>query len=81
VVDIVVREIWSRSRLPLPALSEIWDLVDHRGEGRLSREEFVVGMWLVDQSLKGRKVPTRVMESVWASVRLTGVKVKKKNFK
>ncbi|KAF2102457.1 hypothetical protein NA57DRAFT_33341 [Rhizodiscina lignyota] len=80
VLDLVVREIWSRSRLPAAVLAEIWDLVDRRGEGRLNREQFVVGMWLVDQSLKGRKVPRSVMESVWASVRLAGVKLKKKNF-
>lgn len=80
VLDLVVREIWSRSRLPSHVLAEIWDLVDHRREHRLSREEFVVGTWLVDQCLKGRKVPSRVMDSVWMSVKLLGVKVRKKNF-
>lgn len=80
VLDLVVRDIWSRSRLPASVLGEIWDLVDRRRVRRLTREEFVVGLWLIDQSLKGRKVPARVMESVWASVRLMGVKVKSKNF-
>lgn len=80
VLDLVVRDIWGRSRLPSHVLEEIWDLVDHRGERRLTREEFVVGTWLVDQCLKGRKVPSRVMDSVWASVKLMGVKVRKKNF-
>lgn len=81
VLNLVVREIWSRSRLPASTLAEIWDLVDRKGEGQLDREEFVVGMWLVDQSLKGRKVPNTVQDSVWASVRLTGVKMRKKNFR
>lgn len=80
VLDLVVRDIWNRSRLPASMLEEIWLLVDRRGVRRLTREEFVVGLWLIDQSLKGRKLPARVMESVWASVRLMGVKVKKKNF-
>jgi hypothetical protein len=76
VINLVVKEIWDRSRLPEHALEEVWDLVDGRGVGRLRREEFVVGLWLVDQRLKGRKLPLRVSESVWASVRGVGVKVK-----
>jgi hypothetical protein len=52
-------------------------LVD--GSGRLTKEEFVVGLWLIDQRLKGRKLPVRVSDSVWDSVRgLPGVKVKRK---
>ncbi|KAL1592802.1 Increased rDNA silencing protein [Paraconiothyrium brasiliense] len=76
VLDLVVREIWSRSRLPEHVLEEVWDLVDSRGIGRLKREEFVVGMWLIDQRLKGRKLPIKVSDSVWQSVRGMGVKVK-----
>ncbi|KAI9711849.1 MAG: Increased rDNA silencing protein [Bogoriella megaspora] len=47
---------------------------ERKGWGRcvLSREEFVVGMWLLDQRLKGRKLPIKVGESVWASVRGVG---------
>ncbi|KAF2867706.1 hypothetical protein BDV95DRAFT_581581 [Massariosphaeria phaeospora] len=76
VLNLVVKELWLRSRLSENVLEEVWDLVDGRGVGRLRREEFVVGMWLVDQRLKGRKLPVRVSESVWASVRGAGVKVK-----
>lgn len=76
VLNVVTREIWARSRLPEHVLEEVWDLVDGRGVGRLSREEFVVGLWLIDQRLKGRKLPVKVSESVWASVRGVGVKVK-----
>ncbi|KAI9794750.1 MAG: Increased rDNA silencing protein [Candelina submexicana] len=75
----VVRDIWSRSRLPSEVLQEVWDLVDGTGNGRLEREEFVVGLWLIDQSLKGRKLPIKVSESVWGSVRrLGGIKVPKR---
>lgn len=76
VLNLVTKEIWIRSRLPEHVLEEVWSLVDGRGVGRLRREEFVVGMWLIDQRLKGRKLPLRVSESVWGSVRHAGVKVK-----
>ncbi|KAF2502147.1 hypothetical protein BU16DRAFT_1122 [Lophium mytilinum] len=73
---LVVRDVWARSRLPEHVLEEVWNLVDSRGLARLRREEFVVGLWLVDQMLKGRKLPPRVTESVWGSVRGAGVRVK-----
>ncbi|EEP80220.1 predicted protein [Uncinocarpus reesii 1704] len=60
VFNIVVDDIWSRSRLPRPKLEEIWNLVSHDALGMLSREEFVVGMWLIDLSLMGHKLPTKV---------------------
>jgi hypothetical protein len=76
VLNLVTKEIWTRSRLPDHELEEVWSLVDGREIGRLRRDEFVVGMWLIDQRLKGRKLPVRVGESVWGSVRGAGVKVK-----
>ena len=75
VLDLVTKEIWLRSRLPNTVLEEVWALVDARGERVLRKEEFVVGLWLIDQRLKGRKLPIRVSDSVWASVRGAGVKV------
>ena len=78
VLGIIVRDIWRRSRLPDDVLEEIWNLVDTNRQGALGKEEFVVGMWLIDQRLKGRKLPVNVSESVWASVRmLSGIKVPK----
>jgi len=68
VVNAVVREIWKRSRLPDDELAEVWDLVDAPRRGALGRKGFVVGMWLVDQRLRGRKIPAKVSESVWDSV-------------
>ncbi|XXH04616.1 hypothetical protein Hte_011033 [Hypoxylon texense] len=73
VANVVARDIWSRSRLPADELAEVWDLVDRRGVGALDRAEFVVGMWLIDQRLRGRKIPRKVSESVWGSAR--GVRV------
>ena len=75
VLNVVVRDIWSRSRLPSEVLEEVWDLVDVRGDGKLEREEFVVGFWLIESRLRGNKLPSKVSESMWASVRrLSGVK-------
>ncbi|KAH9906191.1 hypothetical protein F4778DRAFT_769361 [Xylariomycetidae sp. FL2044] len=73
VANVVVRDIWSRSRLPFDELSEVWDLVDSRSVGVLDKAEFVVGMWLIDQRLRGRKIPRKVGDSVWGSAK--GVRV------
>lgn len=73
VLNIVVREVWKRSRLPADELAEVWDLVDRLGIGALGRQEFVVGMWLIDQRLRGRKIPIKVSDSVWGST--NGMKV------
>ncbi|KAJ5160008.1 uncharacterized protein N7482_007012 [Penicillium canariense] len=76
VLNLVVREIWSRSRLPPAILEQVWDLVDSQHTGLLTKEEFVVGMWLIDQQLKGHKLPVKVPDSVWDSVRyVTGIKL------
>jgi hypothetical protein len=76
VCSLVVRDIFSRSRLHVDVLEEVYTLVDRSQNGRLEREEFVVGLWLIDQRLKGRKLPIKVSDSVWKSVGvLGGIKV------
>jgi hypothetical protein len=78
VCNLVARDIFSRSRLHVDVLEEVYSLVDRQGNGRLEKEEFVVGLWLIDQRLKGRKLPIKVTESVWKSVGiLGGIKVRK----
>ncbi|KAH8161820.1 hypothetical protein CIB48_g6418 [Xylaria polymorpha] len=42
VVNVVVRDIWARSRLPFDELAEVWDLVDTQGRGALDKAQFVV---------------------------------------
>ncbi|TGJ80675.1 hypothetical protein E0Z10_g8076 [Xylaria hypoxylon] len=73
VANVVARDIWARSRLPFDELAEVWDLVDTQGKGALDRAQFVVGMWLIDQRLRGRKIPRKVSDSVWGSAK--GVRV------
>ncbi|KAM3501117.1 hypothetical protein MY10362_005817 [Beauveria mimosiformis] len=68
VVNVVVRDIWKRSRLPTEELAEVWELVDREHRGYLTRQEFVVGMFLIDQRLRGRKLPPKVSDSIWGSV-------------
>lgn len=72
----VVRIIWRRSRLSDSTLAVIWDLVDRNYDGTLNRESFLVGMWLVDQCLYGRKLPSQIDPRVWSSVGRLNVKVR-----
>jgi len=83
VLNTVVKDLWRRSRLPDDVLSEVWELVtgSQAHVDRLGREEFAVGLWLIDQRLKGNKLPVKVSESVWASVRrLPGIKVPRNRY-
>jgi hypothetical protein len=72
VCNLVVRDIFSRSRLHPDVLEEVYSLIDRKQNGGLERDEFVVGLWLIDQRLKGRKLPIRVSDSVWKSVGVLG---------
>ncbi|KAF2670409.1 hypothetical protein BT63DRAFT_400645 [Microthyrium microscopicum] len=79
VLNLVVREVWKRSRLSPSTLSEIWELVDDRRIGQLTKNQFIVGLWLIDQRLKGSKLPIKVSQSLWDSVKRfsgTGVKIR-----
>ncbi|ODQ54364.1 hypothetical protein SAICODRAFT_29508 [Saitoella complicata NRRL Y-17804] len=74
---LVLRGLWNRSRLPNANLAQIFALVhtaspfEHQHAilpGYLSREEFLVGMWLIDGMLAGKKLPKEVAKEVWESV-------------
>lgn len=78
---VVVKRIWQRSRLPAQTLEAIWNLVDFRNDGTLNKAEFLVGMWLVDQCLYGRKLPKKVDDVVWESLGHIGVTVVKRKHK
>lgn len=69
VLNLVVRDIWSRSCLSNDILQQIWDLVDRQNVRLLTRDEFVVGMWLIDRKLEGNRLPVSVPDSVWNSTR------------
>ncbi|KAK9472744.1 uncharacterized protein V1510DRAFT_416793 [Dipodascopsis tothii] len=75
ICDIVVRELWERSRLGAETLAKIWDLVCHGPELFLTEDEFVVGTWLVDQCLYGRKLPQQLPSEVWSGVGRLGIRL------
>lgn len=75
MLGVVVKRIWERSRLPPQTLELIWNLVDFRQDGSLNRVEFLVGMWLIDQCLYGRKLPKKVEDTVWESLGYIGLDV------
>lgn len=75
ILGAVVKRIWNRSRLPGDILEQIWNLVDFRRDGTLNKNEFLVGMWLVDQCLYGRKLPKKIEPIVWDSLGGIGVNV------
>ncbi|QID86463.1 Increased rDNA silencing protein [Saccharomyces pastorianus] len=68
ILNIIVHDIWKRSNVPSSLLAEIYAKVDSRKDGTLDRKSFIVGMWLVDQCLYGRKLPNVVEQCVWDSV-------------
>ncbi|EEB05699.1 ENTH/VHS domain-containing protein [Schizosaccharomyces japonicus yFS275] len=72
VCNIVVRDLWARSGIPFSTLAQIYNLVSRDRRPWLTRDEFVVGMFLIDQYLAGRKLPSKVPDSVWISSRRMG---------
>ncbi|EJS43148.1 YJL083W [Saccharomyces arboricola H-6] len=67
MLNLVVKDIWYRSNLPTDLLVQIYNLVDTRKDGTLDRKSFIVGMWLVDQCLYGRKLTNELDQRVWNS--------------
>lgn len=47
-------QFFSNSRLPEEALAQIWDLADINSQGRLTRDEFAVAMYLIRQQRSKR---------------------------
>ncbi|CAI4564809.1 AVB_G0029380.mRNA.1.CDS.1 [Saccharomyces cerevisiae] len=68
MLNLVVKDIWYRSNLPRDLLVQIYNMVDTRKDGTLDRKSFIVGMWLVDQCLYGRKLTNELDQRVWNSV-------------
>ncbi|KAH9829145.1 uncharacterized protein C8Q71DRAFT_791365 [Rhodofomes roseus] len=48
---------FSKSKLPDGVMAEIWELADTNHDGRLTRDEFAVAMYLIREKLKGRELP------------------------
>ena len=82
ILNILVYEIWSRSHLSPKLLRQIYNMVDLYKDGLLRRRSFIVGMWLIDQCLYGKKLPPKVDDRVWQSVDkiIIGVNIDAKSF-
>ncbi|KAL8282374.1 hypothetical protein RB597_009878 [Gaeumannomyces tritici] len=48
---------FSQSRLPEDTLAQIWDLADLTSQGRLTRDEFAIAMYLIRQQRTNRDTP------------------------
>ncbi|KAF9566357.1 hypothetical protein CPC08DRAFT_814926 [Agrocybe pediades] len=61
----IVKLIWKRSKLSNAQLAEIWNECDITGQGVLSREAFVKGMWRIDEEL--RRAQTQAIKAATSS--------------
>lgn len=52
-----------QSGLPETDLAQVWDLADIRKEGKLSKDEFAVAMFLINNKLSGHELPTALSQS------------------
>ncbi|KAI9140305.1 hypothetical protein BKA69DRAFT_515770 [Paraphysoderma sedebokerense] len=52
IAGATVKTIWAKSRLNFDVLAKIWRLVSTNQKEELVREEFVVGVWLIDEVLR-----------------------------
>ncbi|KAI9635709.1 uncharacterized protein MKK02DRAFT_24782, partial [Dioszegia hungarica] len=53
-----------QSQLDEASLASIWDLADIRKEGKLTKDEFAVAMYLINGKLAGRDVPASLPNSL-----------------
>eukprot|EP01089_Gocevia_fonbrunei_P000522 TRINITY_DN1053_c0_g1_i2.p1 TRINITY_DN1053_c0_g1~~TRINITY_DN1053_c0_g1_i2.p1 ORF type:complete len:446 (-),score=93.20 TRINITY_DN1053_c0_g1_i2:26-1363(-) len=51
------RDLLGRSGLPQNDLAKIWILADADSDGKLTNEEFVVAMFLINTKMKGKSIP------------------------
>mgnify|MGYP004700612181 CR=1 FL=1 len=66
------REILQKSRLPTQALVEIWNLADQNDVGYLTKEQFVIAMFLVQLIMNNRvslPLPDVLQPSIWNFVK------------
>ncbi|KAJ7067970.1 hypothetical protein C8F01DRAFT_1364396 [Mycena amicta] len=52
------------SKLPPEDLTSIWVLADLNGDGNLTREGLAIALYLVDERLRGRSIPTTLPSSL-----------------
>ncbi|KAI8597663.1 hypothetical protein EDD21DRAFT_384854 [Dissophora ornata] len=68
IEGVKVHTIYVRSRLDSKTLAQIWDLVDVDNAGRLSKAQFCMGLYLIDERLASGLIPLEVSDELWVSV-------------
>lgn len=65
------RGIFLKAKLPTDVLSQIWALSDRENRGQLSRDEFVIAMFLIQGSIQGaiKQLPQQVPQTLWDQVK------------
>ncbi|KAI0646796.1 hypothetical protein C8Q79DRAFT_907723 [Trametes meyenii] len=58
---------FGRAKLPNEVMATIWDLADSEHDGRLTRDDFAVAMYLIRQKLAGKELPATVPASLFPS--------------
>ncbi|KAF9159580.1 Increased rDNA silencing protein [Actinomortierella ambigua] len=64
-----VYAIYVRSRLDSKTLAQIWDLVDVSSRGALTKTQFCMGLYLIDERLGSGVIPLEISPELWASAR------------
>lgn len=62
----------TRSKLPEDTLAQIWDLADLHNSGEFTKTEFAIAMYLVQQKLNGKELPSGLPLSIINSVNALG---------
>jgi epidermal growth factor receptor substrate 15 len=64
------RNIFFKAKLPNPILGQIWNLVDRNNVGQLTKDEFVIAMYLIQNLLNGsiKQLPGSIPQQYWDQV-------------
>ncbi|KAF9972229.1 Increased rDNA silencing protein [Actinomortierella ambigua] len=62
-----VYAIYVRSRLDSKTLAQIWDLVDVSSRGALTKAQFCMGLYLIDERLSSGVIPLEISPELWSS--------------
>ncbi|KAJ3349104.1 Intersectin 1 (SH3 domain protein) [Allomyces javanicus] len=65
------RDVMQQSGLPGPVLGKIWALVDVRGSGALTQDEFAIAMKLIAVARSGRPVPDTLPPELATAISVT----------
>lgn len=65
------RGIFLKAKLPTNVLGQIWALADRTNRGQLTRDEFVIAMYLIQGSIQGaiKQLPQSIPQSTWDQVK------------